>query len=255
MSDQTITPPTTPPDLPPSSPRALTPRARDRSWREPPVRFCWLSTIALLLVALYMFGSRYVEWRAEAALVQSGTPVTAKVYDLSSDRTGSVLPFGERVRVRYELKGVQYDVEGALVDIGQRYLTGDTINLRVDPENPQRWTNRQETTLLAARLIGGYMALLAAAGTAIAAWVTRNHYRAIWRNGILREALVAAHEQATAAPQSVRLRCHVTKGREVVVVLVCVPQNQKVPAVGEKTWLICEEQNWRNAIPLVTYYP
>lgn len=255
MSEQTYTPTTPPPSDLPLSPRPLTARGLARSWQEPTVRFCWLSAIALLLVAVYLIIARYVEWRGEAALVKSGAVVTATVFDPASERTGVPLRFGELARLRFDWQGQARDVTGYLEDIGQKYTSGDPIPIRIDPADPQRWTNRTEATSLVSRLIGGYTAVLAALGTAIGAWVTRNYHRTLWRQGVPREAIVASHELAPMAPRSVRLRCHVTQGRDILVVRVYVPQNEAVPAVGAKLWLLCDPENWRNAIPVLTYYP
>ena len=40
-------------DALPKAPRPLTPRARQRAWQEPIVRFLWLSAIGISVVALY----------------------------------------------------------------------------------------------------------------------------------------------------------------------------------------------------------
>jgi hypothetical protein len=240
-------------ELPPP-PRAATQKSRSRSWAEPTARFLWLSSIALLLVAIYFFAARYVHWRNETSLFDEGQRVNGIVYAPGTERGGIMLRLGDPIEVQFESGGKSHKFAGYLEEPDAQFRSGDAIPLRVDRNNPSKWTTRSQKAGLWARLIGGYMAVVASVGSLLGAWGTSLHYRSLWRNGVLREAVVASHEQFALAPRSVRLRCHITKGRDVLIARVCIPQNQAVPAVGERIQLLCDAESWHQAIPVMTYH-
>lgn len=251
------TPPTSdaapPTDALPQPPRPVTPLVRRRAWAEPIVRFLWLSAVGIAVAALYFLGTRYFEWRSEGWLITQGKEVTARVYRTGEKITGRPLKFGEVVDLRFDWNGSEKILTGLLEDIGERYVEGQNVIIRVDPADPGRWTNRTQTTPLAGRLIGSYFLGLAALVSLASAAVIRLKFLSLWKRGELHQGVVASHGSTALAPRSVCLRCQVPYRRDWLITTVAIPQDMPLPKPGDSIALLCNPHNLRQAIPLMTY--
>src|ERR1700735_4541710 len=104
------------PPGPPPAPRAITKLVRKRSFAEPTVRFWWVASTALMIVALYFFADRMIAWGQELQIVRHGTQVTAiidRIGDQDSGARANMSPENE-VSMHYELNGAQYSIDGFL---------------------------------------------------------------------------------------------------------------------------------------------
>lgn len=251
------TPPTSdapkPTDSLPSVPRVMTPRARHRAWQEPIVRFLWLSAIGICAAALYFLGTRFFEWRAEQWLILNGTEVTAKLMHVGQKITGRPIRLGDTIEVFFDWNGKEMQVPGDLMDTNEAFVEGQKLIIRVDPTNPQRWTNRLQPTPLRTRLIGAYVLGTAAGLSLLLSVAVRMKYVGLWKHGELHEGVVSSHSSSAMAPRSVTLRCQVPYRRTRLIAAVTIPQNMAVPKEGATIQLLCDPRNLQHAIPVMTY--
>jgi hypothetical protein len=252
------TPPTSdaamPIDALPKVPRPLTPRARRRAWQEPIVRFLWLSSIGIAVVALYFLATRAYEWRQEEWLIVNGTEVTAKLMHSGQKITGRPIRLGDDIEVFFDWHGKQVEAPGELKDTNEQFREGQQLVIRVDPNNPQHWTNQLQPTPLRSRLIGAYFLGMAAVLAIILSVVMRLKFLHLWKRGELHEATVSSHTHTAMAPRSVLLRCQVPYRRLRLITTVTIPQNMPVPQPGAAIQLLCSPSNLRQAIPVMTYH-
>src|SRR5688572_20913731 len=139
----------------PSPPRPLTARVRRRAWAEPHVRFWWLAAAALMAAAVYMGVVAYLAWRRELWLVRNGTLVQAKI-EQSAGETVAGRPITPEMPVllSFDWNGQPRRTWGLLEGRGPKevILSKSSVPIRVDPENPDRWTYRKEPPGLVADL-------------------------------------------------------------------------------------------------------
>jgi hypothetical protein len=206
VSDQADLRPTAP-----APPRPLTPRARRRSWNERPVRL-WLALTVLLAAATLYFTVR--DLRAalrERRLIEHGERVKAKLemIDLYG-RPGRLFTRDEirKIRVRYTTKAGRTLVtdqelppkSNATIEVG------GTIELRIDPDDPEVLTSLTEPRpWLASLTVVAMMVPALALAAAIALW-QRARVLAVWRDGEAVEATVVDWHRSGLAPRSVVVR-------------------------------------------------
>ena len=146
----------------PAVPRTVTSFVKRRAWLEPSVRALWLAALALLAVSAYFVVERTLVWSAERSLVRGGFPVAATVlsageYNIKNQR---VTPESQ-VQVTYPWKGELHQSSGYIDDTVDYITIGQPIPLRVDANDPDRWTARKTTPPL---LPGIFVGLLATPG-------------------------------------------------------------------------------------------
>jgi hypothetical protein len=207
------------------------------------VRFWWLAALLIFISAVVIGGNRLAEWLSEKNLIENGTLVAATAFDTSGgaklkDRP---LPWDTPLEVDFEWNGKPIEVRGPLSNTGTRYVSGAPIELRVDPDNPEVFTNRTEPDPLGGKLIGAVILLIAAVASILVALVLRQTWLRLWKWGILREAKVREHGHVAVAPRSVNVRCQMRIGKREVLAMVYIPQSANVPAVGAMFPVITNE--------------
>ena len=111
--------------------------------------------------------------RSEAWLIANGTAVTATVVSVSGDaHVGKKSPPGSPCTLKFDWKDETINVDGAL-STNDFITTGQTVSLRVDPNDTSVWTDRTEPEPLGHRLIAGSVVIPAALITAAAALLLR----------------------------------------------------------------------------------
>src|SRR5688572_23195450 len=194
----------------PPPPRPLTPRVRRRAWAEPHVRFWWLAAAALVAAGVYMVAVEYTAWRREVWLVRNGTPVQAKLEQSAGETVaGRPVPHDLSVLLIYEWEGRQRQSWGLLEGRGPKevILTKSTIPIRVDPNNPDRWTYRKEPPGIVADLLGAALAFALAPLALLAAVSLRRGVLRTWRDGEAADAIVVARHTTALAPRARAVRC------------------------------------------------
>lgn len=237
----------------PDPPRPYTPKAKARASREPAVRGCWIVAILIGLSFVYGTYTGLKDWWDEARMINSGPQVQAIGYAEGAKISGRPLPIGSNITVTYTYEGKQYTEAGMLLATGKRYMAGEPFEIRIDPRNPSRWTNRDTPVGIRENLVASIMLAifaLMALGTGL---ILRAIYLHLWREGELVTARVLEHRHSAMAPHSVGLYCALRAGRNDKPVMVYVPQDGHVPDAGGTIKLIANESCTR-AIALSSYH-
>jgi len=196
---------------PPTPPRPVTPTARRRAWGDPRVRFWWGAGLALIAAALFLLTTRTITWKQNARLSVEGTVVPAKVLQAEeSVAPGKTVAGDKPVRLRYEFNGKSYEVTAPYLD-GRRseefLIVGKDIPIRVDPNDPTKWTPRDSPAPLAPELIGGEITLgIGAAVVLLGVWL-RSRVLRTWRNAKAVTAVVLDARHTALSPSAWAVRC------------------------------------------------
>jgi hypothetical protein len=237
--------PPPPPDLsrPPDPPRELTPLVRRRAWTEPRVRLWWLFALGVLLV------SELSTWWSERRLLTSGVQVKA-VITSAQDKLNHItvpdknMPSDSVCTLEFTLDGKPHTVRGVLAEHRERgssITTGPKhpVALRVDPADPQRWTDRTVMPALAARqFIGALIGAPVAALLALLAVLKRRATTAVWRSGPAGPALVLGVGQTPVAPRSRSVRCTAADSNDKRVFTVYLPAGAAPVEGGDLLWVV-----------------
>src|SRR5688500_12199482 len=238
-------------------PRALTPRARRRSWNELPVRIWVILAVAVTFITAYFTVSTYLGGRYGRWLITNGVPVSAELHRVQGtlDRR-QVFRRSDRLQVElnYDVPGhprVMY-AEGALTPLRdqvpvQQVRVGDRVPVRVDPNRPRVWTDLTEPLpWLAEFTIVLFLLPLLALLAAVALW-RRWQVLGVWRKGTVAPAVVVAQKHTAVAPRSRLLRFTLADGTDRRVWSTLVPA-RLAPAPGESMWVIFPPGNPARAI-------
>jgi hypothetical protein len=234
------TPETAPPLTPP--PRPLTARAQRRSWAEMPVRVWFILAVAILVVTIVFTISRVAEALNDRRLIEHGVDVTAKFTSVNGD------PFPKRrfrndampVSVVFDWKGSPFklDIPRLEAKPGAYAMVGEDLKIKVDPEDPNRWTEEtapkpwwQELTV-----IGLLLPILAAMVAMVL--IKRRSVLRTWRDGTLSQAVVVETHQSGAAPLSRVVRFSLVGQSDRRIFSTLIPAAAGIPAKGDTIWVI-----------------
>jgi hypothetical protein len=237
--------------IPPASltqyPRALTLRARRRSWNELPVRIWVILTVAVALITVYFTITKYLSGRYERWLITQGTPVQAELFRVQGTRDSSqAFNLTDRLQVylNYEVPGHGKftEVPGWLAQLPDQTPTprvrpGEMRAIRIDPDDPKSWTDRTEPRpwLAEFTIVLLLLPLLAVLGL-IAAW-RRTQVLNIWRNGEVAAGVVVDLKQSSIAPFSRIVRFALADADDRRVFSTLHPA-KGIPARGDVMWVI-----------------
>ena len=236
---------TTAPNPPPAPPRPITARARQRAWAEAPVRLWWLSAVVIGLIALYVAATQISGALADRRLIEQGHVIDAKVIELDQSRSTMMRPMDrssvlDNVLLQYDVPGSGPQEARGRLDPrpGETVRVGQTLQIRVDPANPRRWTDRTRARSWLAEMTS--VALLAPLVVLllIVAFVRRAAVLRVWRNEPSAEAVVVDAAHSAMAPRSRTLRMTLTGGADNRVFTTLYPVHAGVPAVGETVWVV-----------------
>ena len=229
------------PTIPAAPPRPTTARAARRAWTDPHVRFWWATAAVLLVIGVYFVVTRYLDWRQSAQLVQSGQQVLATVVEADGiARKGNTSAADRPVRLQYEYNGKAYDVGAAYLEgrpSTEAIVVGSTVPIRIDPNQPDRWTPRTEPAPLAHELIGGIFALPIALLLLLISLWTRGRILRTWREAPAIEATVMSARHTALAPRAWSVQCSPADEADARLFTVFGPPDLDVTA-GATVWLI-----------------
>jgi hypothetical protein len=226
------------PPAPPAPPRPVTPAASRRCWTDPIIRFWLLATVALIGIGGWFLTEQVIASRNEAWLIANGTLVTAKAIAVNGEsRTGAKYPPGTPVTLKFDWKDQAINVEGSLTS-NDFITTGETVQLRVDPNDTASWTDRTVPESLAHRLIAGAVIIPAVLITIIAALILRRRLLNLWQNAEAALYTVVVTRHSALAPLSHTVNCVLGTGRDPTIIVVYVPARFPRPQPGEVLWLI-----------------
>ncbi len=224
---------------PPAPPRAITAAASARSWHEPRVHFWWIVALALLAAAAYLAIQQFSEWNAEAQLFRGGTRVDAVIWRSALRVKGQPIEPGVPVELVFDWNGQQTRATLQRFTGRERdTFQGETISIRVDPKDPQRFTVRSELPPLVKLLMGAISLAVVAALLLAVGFLKRRSVLTTWRAGEAHQASVVEIEQTALAPRSRLVRCALTGGRDRRLINVYVPRRVGDFQPGETIWLV-----------------
>lgn len=239
----------------PETPRPITDKVRKRLWQEPITRSWSIVTFLILLTFLFVSVQGYMQWSADARMIDSGDVVKAIGFADGAKINGRPLPVGQSqpVYITYEHKGTKYSSQGALVHTGKQYVAGEPFDIRLDPSDPRIWTNRDEAASLREKMIASILTLIFTIGSTLATIFAWWRNRSLWCYGELRQGRVLEHRQSALAPKSVALHCAVRVVKQEHLMTIYVPQSAAVPAKGQSIALLTNE-NATRGIALANYH-
>lgn len=243
-----MTEPTPTPTAVPPAPRTMTPGARRAAWTHAHVRFWWLVAGVLLVAMAYLLVVQTMEWTKDARLVESGAPVEATVFEAGVKLKNRPISPLASVDLTYKYNGQDYKVTGELPERRGDLLNGQTLPIRVDPNDPKVWTNRTTPPALSGYLTPPLLLLPPLALAAGAALLSRQRVAGIWANGEAQQAIVVDTKQTPLAPLSQAVRCTLTGGRDKRLITVFVPQSAGKVAKGETLWIVTHPKNPQRAL-------
>jgi hypothetical protein len=216
----------------------VTPAAQRRAWTEPVIRFWILATVALLGIGGWFLTQQIIESRHEQWLIASGTPITATVQSAGGDsRVGKKIPPGTPCTLQFEWNNENVSVDGTLAT-NDFFTIGQSVPLRVDPNDTSVWTDRTVPEPLGRRLIAGAVVIPAVLITVAAALLLRRRLLALWRNGEAQLYAVVEAKYSALAPLSHTVGCVIAAGRDPTVITVYLPARFQRPKAGDLLWLI-----------------
>jgi hypothetical protein len=202
------------------------------------VRFWLLATAALIGIGGWFFTQQVIAYRNEQWLIVNGTQVTATVISVGGDaRVGKKSPPGSPLTLKFDWQGQTINVDGALAT-NDFITTGQTVPLRIDPNDTSIWTDRTDPEPLARRLIAGAVVIPAAGITLIAALLLRRRLLRVWQDAEATLYAVVDVGYSALAPLSHTVRCVVGTGRDPTIITVYLPARFPRPKQGEVLWLI-----------------
>ena len=227
------------PPAPMDPPRPVTPRIRRRAWAEPRVRALWLAALAAFLVSAYFLAARYLEWRREALLVTQGLRVNATVTEAGGILLpNKVVPPATPVTLEYEAGGRKVTVQGTLKGRKEHIMTGGTVSIRVDPDDPETWTALTAPRPLRMELLGAAIVLPFALVMGAWAWLLHRKVVRLWRDGEAVGAVVIDSTHTAIAPWTHLVRCTPTDPHDKRLLQAYLPAGAPRPQQGEGLWLI-----------------
>lgn len=236
----------------PPPPRPFTPRILRRAWAEPQVRFRWIFGLIVLIGALWFAISGMRGWFRDKSLIQLPT-VLAKIKRANDDiHLGRPVPMGAAVLV--ELRRDEQPIEswGTLAgyESAKPPAIGEDIPIHVDPEDPNRWTARNEPPSLVVSLFPALICLFFVILAFIAAWMRRRSVLRIWRDAPAVPAVAVEWQHNALAPRSFSAKCSLaepTQDRTLFQVIVPAAAAQRSKAADGQLIVLVPEHGQRMA--------
>jgi hypothetical protein len=233
---------------PPPPPREMTSRVSARTWFDPRVRF-WLVVAGFLLVLFGYFSvARILDWRQENELIHNGTLVSATVSMEGIGRHGYVFPPATPVTLSFDFNGQSQQVSGILEGHTAAVSTGQTIQIRVDPSDPTRWTDFTESKALGGNMIGPLLIIPIVPLALLLAWLKRRRLLVAWTNGPAEPAVVAERHQTALAPMAHVVKCSFQNREDKRLFVVYLPKRFSELGAGDVVWLLASPQKKGPAI-------
>jgi hypothetical protein len=225
----------------PSTPRPITRLVTRRSWREAPVQSRLKLAGVVVLVGAFVTAMNLKLAIKDRRLQQHGITTTAKLVRVGgvSEKENRNWKMLRDQTIEVELLVIMPD--GRLLTLkgplppGNGYLAvnGD-ITVRVDPDDPNNWTEAVEIQswwhVLAVPLF--FMLPVLVILLAIAEW-RRRRVLAVWRDGVRAYGVVIDIKQTAAAPLSRIVRFTIVDGPDKRVLTSLYPSGVTVPKPGD----------------------
>jgi len=236
------------------APRELSPRVRSKAWREPNIRFWWLAALAFFAIGAYFVVGGWLTWRHESMLVENGVSLDATLVEVTYLSQPLRLPGksfdpSNLVRIEFPWHGEQHTTRSMLASGHKGFvIVGQTVQVRVNPRDPDDWTELTESEPLLHRILGGLIPLPIALVAFLGSWWMRRRLLRIWRSGPSVHALVIESRHSAVALRSRRVRCTPAAEGDARVFTVYVPSSAERIAEGDLLWVIAAPDHGSSAI-------
>jgi hypothetical protein len=205
------------------------------------VRFWWLAGLVLIGAAIYLLVSRWIGWRQDSRLAVTGMPVPATV--LQADESvarGKTVPGDKSVKLAYEFNGKHYEVSAPYLEgrHSEQFIeVGTTIPIRVDANEPSRWTPRDKPAPLAPELIGGAITLPVGLLVLLFSYWIRSRVLRTWRDAKAVGSIVLESRHTALSPSAWAVRCSPVEEGDNRVFEVFAPAKANV-SEGSAIWIL-----------------
>jgi hypothetical protein len=239
---------------PADAPREVNGLVSRRAWTEPRARLFWLLALGVLLVTLYLLVIHIASWSGEHRLFKNGTQLSAVVIRAQSDihditLPDKTMPPDTLCTIRFDWDGKPYepaaDYLAEHMERGEHIITGPNhpVKIRVDPNDPEKWTDRTEPPpFFSRKLIGVVIGTPIVLLLLVAALVKHRGVLDVWRNGRATQALVLGTGQTPVAPRSRAARCTAIGGsgadNDKRVFTVYLPARAGRVENGDVLWVV-----------------
>lgn len=213
-----------------------------RIWTEPRVRFWWIAAVALLAISIGYAIEGFLEWRTEADLIQHGTLVQATISEAGGAPPHRPITENAAWDVKFQLNGQTQVETGYPPDESAHHFNGDVVPIRVDPNDPEKWTNRTTPPPLSHNWVGLPFILAMGALCVIFALVRMARLRKAVREGRIGSAKILSLGQSALAPRSYLARCTWADESSSAVYTVFIPRS-KSPTVGSEIQIAAAENS------------
>jgi hypothetical protein len=243
-------------DLPPV-PRPVTRRAARRSWAEAPVRVWEILTVIVVAAATYLALTHLTRAMRDRWLILHGTPVEAQVTAMNSSKQ-STRPLDRRETIIADLNfrtpgGQELTVKGSLTPAEGNLYVGDRLPIRIDPEDPTRWTDRAAPRPWLAEMTAVLFLLpLLALAVLMMLWARRRTLN-LWRRGEPAVAVVVDTKQSSIAPRSRVMRYALRDGEDRRVFSTLAPNSMGPLGPGDEVMILHAPQNPGRAVVAELY--
>ncbi len=222
----------------PAPPRPLTAKARRRSWVEGPVRVWLILAILVGVVTIFFATDQTLSALQLRRLIDHGTVVNAKVSDMSR---------GAWFQLEYEVDGKTITSEQTpmMLKRQEELQRGQTVPIRVDPDNPKNWTDRTRAELepIHRDLVAAVVLVPLFALTVLMVFVKRRQVLRVWRDAPLVQAIVVETKQSSMSPLSRVVRFTMASGTSTRIWSTLIPARAGVPEKDEVIELVCPPAN------------
>ena len=173
-------------------------------------RFWWLSSLLLGLIAAAFAIFGYRAWTRESRLIRDGIRVDARIHAINHiSRPGLSADPSNPVNLQFPWHGAIYTthMEQPLEGYGRFVRVGDTVQVRVDAQDPENWTALADARPLRDRVMEAILTLPAILAALLAAAWRRARVLSIWRTGQVTPSLVVSSSVSALAPMGQAVRC------------------------------------------------
>lgn len=228
----------------------MTPLASRRCWTEPTVRLWWLLGTLILGMILVYSADRLWSWTDENRLIEHGDLVSAKVVEANGlTISHQALPPNSPVKLEFDWHGQSQVVSGFLEDraTSDYIIVGNSVNIRVDPNDVNNWTFRSQITGIGETLFVTWILLPIPPLLLALAMQKRNRLRKLWHSSPALLAVVSARKQTPIAPRSSALQCSLQDRSDKRLFVVYVPAEAGRLNKGDLLWVLIKRGQGRPA--------
>jgi hypothetical protein len=233
-----------PPPAVPPVPRLLTTPARRRSWNEGPVRVLVILTVLTAVIAAYLTAVRVRESLRDRRLINEGLSVNATIVSANGSTVAKRWPRNESMPVSLSFTtpdGVEHSLDVRLDAKPDAFArVGDHLLIKVDPADPQLWTEQTQAKPWAIEMVTSAMLIGLTVVLVALTMVRRQQVLRVWRDAPLMRGRVVEVKHTAVAPRSRSVRFSLDEADDRRIRSLLVPTAKAQIRVGETIWVVCD---------------